>query len=466
MRIDILTLFPEMFAPLDASMIKRARERELVQINVTNIRDYTTDKHQITDERLYGGGAGMVMKPEPLAAAVAAAQATAHPRIIITAPSGRPFTQEVAREFSQEEQLIIICGHYEGIDQRFIDAMATDVISMGDFVLTGGEIPALAITDSVCRLLPGVLGDERAAEEESFSDGLLEYPQYTRPPVWQGVEVPQVLQGGDHAKIAAWRRQRSLERTYQVRPELLATAPLSPADAAYLAELRFREEQPFKLYIALLHYPVYNKKRQIITTSITNMDLHDIARAARTYGLDGYFLVQPIQEQRELIQQLLDHWRSGFGAKYNPDRNEALEMIRVRPALEDVLQEITEESGQRPRTIVTSAHLERQLIAPKELRRRMEREGGSYLLLLGTGWGLAEEVTEAADFRLQPIYGRFGYNHLSVRSAASILLDRILGEERPAVSGAMPSAMPEGAPEQLAPEQSAENAGEGAFAEN
>lgn len=429
MYIDILTLFPEMFAPLDASMIQRARERDLVRIQVTNIRDFAVDKHQITDDRLYGGGAGMVMKPEPLAAAVRAVRKTDHPRILVTAPSGRPFTQRVAEELAQAEQVIIVCGHYEGIDQRFIDAVATDVISLGDFVLTGGEIPALAITDSVCRLIPGVLGDERAAEEESFSDGLLEYPQYTRPPVWEGREVPTVLQHGDHKKIAAWRRQRSLERTYRTRPDLLATAQLSSEDAAYLAQLRKAETQPFHLYVALLHYPVYNKKHQVITTSITNLDLHDIARAACTYGLDGYFVVQPIPEQRELIQQLLDHWQSGFGARYNPDRTQALALLQISPTLKDVRDRIQATTGQAPRTIVSGANLKQQITAPKVLRRIMEQEGGSYLLLLGTGWGLADELIQQADFRLQPVYGRFGYNHLSVRSAASILLDRLLGEE-------------------------------------
>ena len=428
MKIDILTLFPEMFAPLDHSMVKRAREAGLVEVNTTYIRDYTTDKHQMTDDRLYGGGAGMVMKPEPIAAAVAAVSTSPKPRIIVTAPSGRPYTQDIARELAKEEQLIIICGHYEGIDQRVIDSLATDVISVGDFVMTGGEIAALAITDSVIRLIPGVLGDERAAEEESFSDGLLEYPQYTRPAEFCGMQVPEVLQSGDHAKIAAWRRRKSLELTYRNRPELLAKAALTPEDAAYIGELRSRDEQPFRLFTALMHYPVYNKKHQIINTSLTNLDLHDIARAACTYALDGYYLVQPINSQRELISSLVDHWQSGFGATYNPDRARALSAVRILPYLQDVLDDIKERFNETPRIIVTSALDSQNITSFGEMRRIMHSSGGSYLLLFGTGWGLAQEILDMADYRLQPIYGRSGYNHLSVRSAASIIFDRLCGE--------------------------------------
>ena len=428
MRIDILSLFPEMFAPLDASMLRRAREKELIQIHTVNIRDFAFDKHQITDDRLYGGGAGMVMKPEPITAAVEAVRAVPRPRIIVTAPSGRPYTQAIAEELAKEEQLILICGHYEGIDQRVIDSLATDVLSLGDFVLTGGEIPALAIVDSVARLIPGVLGDERAAEEESFSDGLLEYPQYTRPLDFRGMQVPAVLQSGDHAKIAAWRRQKALELTLGNRPDLLSVAPLSPEDNAYLGQLRAQEKKPFSLYAALLHYPVYNKKNQVINTSLTNLDLHDIARAAATYALNGYYLIQPLKNQRELMQSLLDHWHDGFGATYNPDREQALSLVSILPSLQEAAKDIREKCGETPKLIVTSAKLETDITAYPEMREILHKEGGCYLLAFGTGWGLADEIVTSADYRMQPIYGREGYNHLSVRSAAAIIFDRLLGE--------------------------------------
>ena len=430
MRIDILTLFPEMFAPLDSSMIGRARQKELVEINVHYLRDWALDKHQITDERLYGGGAGMVLKAEPLALATDAVRACSRPRVIVTSPAGRPFTQTLAQELAAEEQLILICGHYEGIDQRFIDAYATDVISLGDFVLTGGEIAALTITDAVTRLLPGVLGDERAALEESFSDGLLEYPQYTRPPEWRGREVPAVLQNGNHAEIAAWRRRQSLALTLRQRPDLLPGAQLSAADAQILGELRREQEQPFRLYLALLHYPVYNKKKQTVATSIANLDLHDIARVAQTYALAGFFVVQPLAAQRQMATELLDYWQNGFGADYNPDRAAALSQLSLSASLEEAIAVIREREQTPPRLIATGAGITENMVAADALRERMRREGGPWLLLLGTGWGLSQEVITAADYRLQPIYGREGYNHLSVRAAAAILCDRLLGRDK------------------------------------
>ena len=428
MKIDILTLFPEMFAPLEHSIIKRARNAGIVEINIINIRDYATDKHQTTDERLYGGGSGMVMKPEPLFAAVSACQQGDHPRIIITAPAGKTYNQTAAQELSQEGHLIIVCGHYEGIDQRFIDKCATDIFSLGDFVMTGGETAAIAITDSVVRLLPGALGDDMAAVEESFTTGLLEYPQYTRPPVWQGCEVPPVLQGGNHAQIAKWRRRQSLKTTYHNRPDLLQTASLTTEDIAYLGQLRQAEEQPFRLHAGLLHYPVYNKKKQVITTSLTNLDLHDIARAATTYALSSYYLIQPIDSQRELMATLLAHWQTGFGARYNPDREQALSIVQILPQLEDAIADIEKRYGNRPRIIVTGANLDQKITSYQAMRRLMAHEGGDYLLLFGTGYGLTKEITDMADFRLCPIYGRAGYDHLSVRSAAAIIFDRLLGE--------------------------------------
>ena len=428
MKIDILTLFPAMFAPLDESMVGRARAAGLLELNVHNIRDHTVDKHHITDDRPYGGGAGMVMKPEPIFAAARAVTSVVKPRVVVTSPQGRPYTQDLARELAREEQLIIICGHYEGIDERVADGLATDVVSLGDFVLTGGEMAALAIADSVARLLPGVLGHEESALEESFSAGLLEYPHYTRPPVFEGWEVPQVLQSGNHAAIGRWRREKALERTFKHRPELLARAPLSEEEAAYAARLRQEQTKPFKTFVALLHYPVLNKKKQVINTSLTNLDLHDIARACATYGVSRYFLVQPIEAQRRLMADLLDHWQQGFGARYNPDRGKALELVTLCSSLEEACANIGHEYGVLPRLIATSAKDGQCSVTHGYLRCLMEREGGNYLLLLGTGWGLAPEVMERAEFRLRPLYGAGEYNHLSVRSAASVMLDRLLGE--------------------------------------
>ncbi len=430
MRINVLTLFPQMFAPLSESIMKRAQNKGLAEIDVQDIRAYTTDKHHITDEPPYGGGAGMVMKPEPIFAAVEAVRRPdCRPRVILTSPRGRLFTQELAEELAKEEQLIFICGHYEGVDERVEQLLATDVLSVGDFVLTGGELPCMCMVDAVVRLLPGVLGDDHSAEEESFShDGLLEYPQYTRPSEYAGLSVPEVLLSGNHAEIAKWRRQEALRMTYLRRPELLPAADLDHTDAAYLQALRQAHERPFRFFVALLHYPVYNKNGEVINTSVTNLDMHDIVRAAATYAVDGFFLVQPAEAQRQLMQTLAAHWLQGYGARYNKDRKRAMEKLRIVPSLEEVMAELQTADGEAPRLIGTTAKRRQGMCSFHALRQRLSAEGGSWLLLLGTGWGLTEETLTACDCVLRPIYGRGDYNHLSVRSAASIVLDRLLGE--------------------------------------
>lgn len=244
MRIDILTLFPEMFqGPFDASIVRRAREQGLVEIRLWNIRDFSESKHRVVDDAPYGGGAGLVMKPEPLFAAVEylqgeGAQAGLAPaRVLLMAPQGERFQQETARRLSRAEHLIVLCGHYEGIDDRVRQALVTDEISLGDFVLTGGELPAMVVVDAVTRLLPGALGDEASAEEESFEDGLLEYPHYTRPETFRGMAVPAVLLSGDHGKVREWRRKEALRRTLLRRPDLLERAPLTPDDFRLLEAL-------------------------------------------------------------------------------------------------------------------------------------------------------------------------------------------------------------------------------------
>ena len=221
MKIDVLTLFPAMFeGPLDESIIKRAREAGLLDLRVHNLRDYAHDRHRTVDDRPFGGGPGMLLKPEPIFEAVEklASETT---RIVLLSPSGRTFNHAIARELAEARALLLISGHYEGFDERVRERLADDELSIGDYILTNGALPAMVIIDAVTRLLPGVLGDEESAREESFSHGLLEYPQYTRPADFRGMKVPDVLLSGDHAEIARWRGEQARLRTSERRPDLL-----------------------------------------------------------------------------------------------------------------------------------------------------------------------------------------------------------------------------------------------------
>jgi len=238
-QIDILTLFPEMFQDVfDSGVIGRAVEQGLVGIGLHNFRDQAHDKHHTVDDYPYGGGAGMVLKPEPIFEAVESIKGEADIPVILLNPQGRLFSQKVAEEFSGYGRMIIICGRYEGVDERVSEHLATDEISIGDYVLTGGEIAAMVVIDAVVRLLPGVLGSELSPLEDSHVAGLLEYPQYTRPPDYRGWPVPEILLSGNHAHIAAWRREQSVRRTYERRPELLDKVELSPEEKRLVEKLR------------------------------------------------------------------------------------------------------------------------------------------------------------------------------------------------------------------------------------
>jgi tRNA (guanine37-N1)-methyltransferase len=247
MRIDVFTLLPEVFPPyLESSILLRARTHGLLQVEIHNIRDFTHDKHRTTDDVPYGGGGGMVMKPEPVYEAIESVLGISEGEsppcpIILLTPQGQVLKQGDARGLSTHERIAVVCGRYEGFDER-IRGLATHEISVGDFVLTGGELPALILIDAVARLLPGALGDPGGADDDSHAAGLLEYPQYTRPPQFRGQNVPDVLLSGDHAQIARWRRRQSLLRTFQRRPDLLGKATLSAEDEAYLRELGGQEE--------------------------------------------------------------------------------------------------------------------------------------------------------------------------------------------------------------------------------
>ncbi|TET68997.1 MAG: tRNA (guanosine(37)-N1)-methyltransferase TrmD [Dehalococcoidia bacterium] len=252
MRIDVLTLFPQMFeVPFSFGIFKRAIDHKLVSTNLHNIRDYTRDKHHTVDDYPYGGGSGMVLKPEPIFEAVEAIKSdicakekTSALPIILLTPQGRPFSQPIAQELSRYSHLILICGHYEGVDERVREHLVTDEISIGDYVLTGGELPALVVIDAIIRLLPGVLGSEESPLNESHANGLLEYPQYTRPAVYRGWSVPEVLLSGNHAQIAKWRREQIIRRTLERRPELLDRTDLCLEEKQLVERLASSPKEP------------------------------------------------------------------------------------------------------------------------------------------------------------------------------------------------------------------------------
>ncbi|HEX6436595.1 MAG TPA: tRNA (guanosine(37)-N1)-methyltransferase TrmD [Candidatus Binatia bacterium] len=418
----IVTLFPAMFAsPLNHSILKKAQEKGLISIVLVDPREYTTDRHRMTDDYPYGGGQGMVMKPEPLVTAIEDVKAKMpRSKVILLSPQGRVFNQAVAVELAKEEELVLICGRYEGVDER-VKGFVDEEISIGDYTISGGEPAATVVIDALSRLIPGVLGNAKSAADESFSNRLLEYPQYTRPEEFHGAKVPDVLLSGDHERIRQWRRHMSIQQTWKRRPDLIRSAELSAEEK----ELICNQRAP--VYVALVHYPVYDKNRQIVTTAVTNMDIHDIARSGRTYGIEGFYVVTPVKALQRLALKIIDHWEHGYGSQYNTTRKEALALVRVKNTLDDVLIDLEQEYGEKPRIVVTSARPGGQRTSFAELQDMLINTTHPFLIVLGTGWGLTETIISQSDYLLDAVEGWTDYNHLSVRSAAAIILDRLLG---------------------------------------
>ena len=419
----VITIFPEMFAsPLGHSILKKAQEKALIAVRLVDPRSYTTDRHHVTDDYPYGGGQGMVMKPEPLVAAIEDIRAKSpHARVILLSPQGSVFNQRHAARLAQEKELVLVCGRYEGVDER-VKSFVDEELSIGDYTLSGGEPAANVVIDAVARLIPGVLGNEISAVDESFVNGLLEYPQYTRPEDFRGMKVPEVLLSGDHERVRRWRRELSLKLTSERRPDLLATAPLTQEEKCRPLAVQA------PLYVALLHYPVYDKNGQVVTSAVTNMDIHDIARAGKTYGIKGFYVVTPVKPLQKLARKIIDHWQEGYGSQYNVTRKEALALARISDTLDDVLIDVERESGEKPLLIVTSARAGEKRASFAALRDMLRNNTRPFLILFGTGWGLTEAIFSQADYVLEAIEGTSGYNHLSVRSAAAIVLDRLLGQ--------------------------------------
>ena len=434
MNIRIVTLFPEFFeSPLQAGLLGRAQNDGTLRVTLHNPRDKATDRHKTVDDRPYGGGPGMVMLLEPLAATLRelghnAPGAPQPGRLLVMSPRGRlldqNFARELAGDLTQGRSLTLVCGRYEGFDARLDGLFPAEHVSVGDFVLNGGETAALAVIESAARLVPGFMGHSESGDEESFANSLLEYPHYTRPETFENLPVPEILLSGDHGRIAAWRREKSLAATAENRPDLLQKALLSEEDCAFLRAFP-RERTARNLYCALVHYPVLDKEKKSVAVSLTNLDIHDIARCSCTYGLGGYYVTTPLEDQRQLLESLLAHWKTGSGGRSNADRATAFELVRPANSVEEAVGDITERTGKRPLVVGTSAGGQGNA-AFADVRRMTQHD--PVLLLFGTGQGLSPHLCGMCDAMLPPLARFGGYNHLPVRSAVAIVLDRIVGD--------------------------------------
>lgn len=431
MHINIITLFPDWFtSPLDTALLGKAKKSGLIYTQVINPRDWTIDRYKKVDDRPYGGGPGMIMMLEPLVHALQhlSAQPQGYGRTIMLSASGKPFTQKFAYELTKEKVLTIICGRYEGIDSRLLQLFPIEAVSVGEAVINGGEAAAMMIIEATTRLIPGFIGKETSYLEESFSNNLLEHPQYTRPAVYETSSVPKVLLEGNHQKIKQWQKEESLKVTFNTCPEMLNKANLSTSDIQFLCN-NIRKMNRLhlgrNLHCVLLHYPVLLKEKKIGATSLTNLDVHDIARCAKTYGLGSVIIVTPLHDQQIILEKIIKHWTLGSGGKSNPDRAEAFKLVHIASDLQGSLDIIENYTGQLPLLIGTTA-CNHGVLLPHNIQEMLLQQ--PVVLLFGTGHGLTPAILDCCFGVLRPLRWLDNYNHLPVRSAVAITLDRILGD--------------------------------------
>lgn len=422
---NICTIFPTMFESVfNKGVLSKAIDAGIIAINPVDIRAYAEGKHRQTDDYQYGGGVGLVMKPEPIYECVNAVKQQGPTRVILMDPRGEKFTQKTAERLAGYDSLTFICGRYEGVDERVRELVVDEAICVGDFILTGGEFAVMNIVDAVARLVPGVLGDDTSADEESFTTGMLEYPHYTRPPEYMGLSIPDVLLTGNHAEIERWRHEQAVMQTRKYRPDLLPFDELSDDLRKELYKTTSTPKgKPLKLAVALMHYPMRDKQGDVVCTSVTNMDLHDISRSSATYGVSRYFVVTPLKSQRDIAARVIEHWTHGYGADYNSNRKEAFMRTELCDSILYAIKECEDMWGEKPLIVATTAKPERADISAETLGYIAEKK--PVLLLFGTGWGFVQEVFDMVDHVLEPVQGASDFNHLSVRSAVAILLDRV-----------------------------------------
>lgn len=430
MNISCLTVFPELYDTfLQTSLLQRASENKVVHYDVDSFFSYVKPKERI-DAPTFGHGAGMLIKPEVIEKAIQTKENSYGKAYrIFFSPQGQKLDQSLLKAIVHNAQktdhLMLIASRYEGMDDRVEQVYADLVVSVGDFVLLGGDIPAMMLLEGFVRLLPGVVGRQESVEKESFSGPFVDHPEFTTPVMWHGLEVPEVIRSGNHKAIVQWQEEKAAEKTVKQHFSWLASSMLSSA------QKKLARKYIPSHYVVLMHDQIMLPHQQVGTTSVTSLDIHDIARSACTFGIQQYFILTPLLDQQRIVERLLEFWKVGEGVEYNQHRHQAVKSVEVVDNLEQVIEAIERKEGKKPLLIATSAryhdeHFGEKIIAYNQ-QNKVWQADRPILLLFGTGHGIAPQVLERCDYLLAPIEGFSDFNHLSVRSAVAIILDRWLG---------------------------------------
>ncbi len=427
MKVSVLSVFPHLYKDfLKTSLIGRAQEKGQVSFDVAGFSDFCKPKERL-DGPTVGHGTGMAIRPEVMERAVEGLEAKHGKayRIFLT-PQGSKLNQDKAKQlaaiFEKKEHVMLVAGRYEGIDARAQEEYADLEISIGDYILMGGDLPAMVLLESVLRYMPGVVGKTESVQKDSFSGPFIDFPTYTTPPrEWKGRAIPEVLLSGNHAEIEEWRQEVSASWSIREHFEWLRSHCKEKADRE-----RAAKHIPSH-YAALLHDEVIIQQGQVGTSSVTSLDVHDIARSGRTYGIKEYFMVTPLEDQQKIVGKILDFWKEA-GIDYNKQRHEAVKIVTLADSLDEVVERITEKEGKKPLVVGTSARSvgHAELITYKD-QAKVWAHNRPVLFVFGTAKGLAPQVLERCDYLLIPVEGFSDFNHLSVRSAIAIIYDRWLG---------------------------------------
>jgi tRNA (guanine37-N1)-methyltransferase len=414
---------------LKNSLLGRAAEKEILRFTKKKFTDYVAPKERI-DAPTCGDLPGMVLKPELIERIVDEREQADGPAYrIFFSPHGELLHQQLLNDIYQEiakrgiRHILLIPGRYEGMDARVEQLYADRIISLGNFVLMGGDIPAIAFLEGFTRLIPGVVGKKESVENDSFYGPFVDYPEYSLPVIWKNSEVPPVLRSGNHQAIAEWRKEKATERTVRTRFNWMRSFSLTKEE-----KKRAKMHIPPHCVVLMHSQILIGKEKQEGNSSVTPLDIHDIARAAATYGVEQFFIVTALKDQQAIVKQFLYFWQESRGVTYNPNRHEALERVKVVGSLDEVIEQMITEYKKDPLLVATSAQKVNGVSSLTYTdHSSVWKQERPILLILGTGQGLASSVLERAHYALVPLEGLTEYNHLSVRSAAAIIFDRWLG---------------------------------------